>query len=249
MRLLFLIVLSGVLFAACKKSSADNGGCFAGIKLTPTDSVPHAGDTVSIYANVPKLLYQWSGPDNYTSNGFTDANFITIQGIQIHQTGWYYCGASVPGCNPHSDSVYIRVQYQQGKPPCSLTDGTISNTAGIPDFAGASVAKYYDGGVTVSAYGGIGYPEYYFVFNSYNGNTEPQDGIYYTTSIPAFDPLQDADVVNMNVVDDFYYFTSDDGQKIYVSHVNGKLRISFCGIRADDSSGANGLFSGQITVP
>jgi hypothetical protein len=76
---------------------------------------------------------------------------------------------------------------------------------------------------------------------------EPKDGIYYTTDVPIFDPQQDADAINMSCSYGPYYFGCRPGQKIYVSHVNGKLRVSFCSIGAGDESGANGLFTGMVT--
>jgi hypothetical protein len=156
----------------------------------------------------------------------------------------------VPDCQTYTDSVYIHVQYAQGIPSCTLTNEQITSTAGLPDMSGATVTKSYSASfnaITVAVSGAVFGPEYNFVFNSYNGNEEPKDGIYYTTDIFSFYPQQDADVINMNCTYGTYYFSSESGQKIYVSHVNGKLRISFCSVKADDSSGANGLFTGEVT--
>jgi hypothetical protein len=250
MKLLLCAIAAAVLFYGCKKTGSSNG-CFEGLRLTPNDSIPFAGDTLIIYANQVNLLYNWTGPANFSSLGTTGSNSITIPAIQIRQSGWYYCAASVPGCQTYSDSVYIRVRYDQGTPPCSLTNNQITSTAGVPDFNAYAVTKNFDtdyGAIEVSSYEGIGYPEYNFVFNSNNGNTEPKDGIYYTTNVPAFDMFADADMVFMSCnYGGIFYFTSDIGQKIYVSHVNGKLRIAFCGLRCDDTSGANGKFSGELT--
>jgi hypothetical protein len=123
----------------------------------------------------------------------------------------------------------------------------MSNTAGLPDFNGGTITKSYSGSynaiiLTVSDNA----TEYDFVFNSNLGDTEPKDGIYYTTDMAFFDPDQDADVMNVNINYFPYYLLSDNGQKVYVSHVNGKLRISFCSLKAD-GSGASGLFTGQVT--
>jgi len=249
MKLLFLTLMVAIFFIACKKSGGSDG-CAAGLKLTANDTTPFVGDSVVITANQKGLYYQWASSSNASHLSAEYSDRLTLTPVEIRQSGWYYCNASKPGCNPVNDSIYINVQYDQGKPGCSLTNNLITNTAGAPDFNAYSVTKTYDvsyNAITITAYAGIGYPEYQFVFNSYNGNTEPKDGIYCTTSIAAFDPLQDADLINMNCLYGFYYFTSDDGQKIYVSHVNGKLRVSMCDLKADDTSGANGLFTGQLT--
>jgi len=245
------VCIAGVLLISCRKTTVSwdgDPGCVSEIKLTPSDSIPFGGDTIYIYANHPGLLYNWSGPNNQQYGVLGNDNYITIDNIKINQSGWYSCGASVPGCNPHSDSVYIRVQYPQGKPACTLTNNLITNTAGLPDVNATYVRKGYDaaeGSIKVSVGGGYGYPEYYFTFNSYNGNVEPKDGVYYTKSIDVFDGQDDANAIAMSATY-FYDFNSEDNQKIYVSHVNGKLRIAFCGIRAD-GYGLSGLFSGQVT--
>jgi hypothetical protein len=239
-----------MILYSCQKSKSN--GCFVGLRLTPSDSIPVVGDSVTIYANQLGLLYEWSGPDNFFDQSNTGSNSITIPQIEINQTGWYYCTASKPDCKTYTDSVYIRVQYSQGKPSCTLTDDQITSTSGLPDVSGGTVTKSYSASfnaITVDVSDGAFGPEYDFVFNSYNGNTEPKDGIYYTTDFSSFSQDQDADLININCTYSYFYFISEAGQKVYVSHVNGKLRISFCSIKADDSSGANGLFTGEVTEP
>ena len=235
-----------VLLMSCKKSS--NSGCFVGLRLTPNDSIPVVGDTLRIYANQLNLNYQWSGPGNFSYQS-TDNNMV-IAGIQIFQSGWYYCTASLSGCKTFTDSVYIRVRYTQGTPSCSITNNQILSTAGVPDFNAVLITKSYNlsySAIMVQA-SDLGSMEYDFIFNSLNGNNEPQNGIYYTTNIPIFDSDQDANAICMTLIYGTYYFTSNAGQKVYVSHVNGKLRIAFCSVKADDSGGSNGLFTGELTV-
>ncbi|TDX02319.1 hypothetical protein [Dinghuibacter silviterrae] len=250
MKKLYFLFIATLCFG-CQKSK-EGTGCPAGLRLTPNDSTPVVGDTVVIYANHLNMDYNWSGPDNFFYQSYTGSNGITLAGIQLKQSGWYYCTASEVDCPAVTDSVYIRVKYAQGTPSCSLTNNQVTSTTGIPDFSAVTVTKTYDlsyNAIVLHAFQAVGAPEYDFVFNSYNGNTEPQDGIYYTTSIPSFEPDQDADVINMACnFDGFYYFQSNPGQKVYVSHVNGKLRISFCSIEAGDTdSGVSGQFTGELT--
>jgi hypothetical protein len=234
-----------VLLMSCRKSGSS--GCPVGLRLTPNDSIPVVGDTLRVYANDLNMNYQWSGPGIIPYQS-TD-NSMSIPDIRIFQSGWYYCTAWLGGCTTFIDSIYIRVRYAQGTPSCSLANNKIQSTAGVPDFNAALVMKSFNlswNAIMMQA-SVPGSMEYDFIFNSLNGNTEPKDGIYYTTNIPIFDSDQDANALCMTLTYGMYYFTSNSGQKVYVSHVNGKLRISFCSIKADDSSGANGLFTGELT--
>jgi hypothetical protein len=251
-----LIVLTGCQKASTHTSNGNSGGntnngsggCPTSLKITASDSTPVVGSNVTIRTNQDGPPFGWSGPGNYSlpANGGQDS--ITINQIEILQSGWYYCTGSEPGCNNSIfDSVYIDVQYQQGSPSCSLTNDQISNTAGLPTFTGGTITKSFSGSynatvLTVSD----NVVEYDFVFNSNLGDTEPKDGIYYTTNMAFFDPSLDADVMNVNINYFPYYLLSDNSQQIYVSHVNGKMRLSFCSLSAE-GSGANGLFTGQVT--
>jgi hypothetical protein len=104
---------------------------------------------------------------------------------------------------------------------------------------------------TLYASGTFGYPTYRFGFNSYNGDTEPKDGIYVTHDIQAFDPFQDANVIYVQCQYSNYFFRSRANQEVYVSHENGKLSIAFCDLEfgGDDGNGTyfTGTFSGQVT--
>lgn len=247
MKKICLLLIPAVLSIACQKTKSS--GCFVGLRLTPKDSTPVVGDSLAIYANQINLMYQWSGPGGFWYQSTSGENDIVIPQVRIDQSGWYYCTASIPDCKSYTDSVYIRVQYAQGTPSCTLSNNQITSTAGIPDFNAALVTKSYNLSYSAIAMqaSDLGSLQYDFVFNSDIGNNEPKDGIYYTTDVPIFDSQQDANVIFMDCIYGIYYFSSLPGQKVYVSHVNGKLRISFCSIKADDSSGANGLFTGQLT--
>jgi hypothetical protein len=246
MKTICLPFVAIVLLISCQKKS---DGCFVGLRLTPNDSIPVVGDTLRIYANELNLNYQWTGPGNFTSESTN--NSIAIPGIQLKQSGWYYCTAFLSGCKTYTDSVYIRVRYAQGTPSCSLANNQILNTAGVADFNGGLVLKSYNlswNAIMLDASDAGGSMEYDFIFNSFNGNTEPQDGIYITTNQPIFDSDVDDNAICMTLIYGMFYFTSNSGQKVYVSHVNGKLRIAFCSLKADDSSGVNGLFTGELTA-
>jgi hypothetical protein len=249
MRPLITLCVAALLFSACsKKSGSDYIDCFKNFHLTPKDSVIYAGDDVTIYASSPEGIFDWAGPGGFSDHTSSDGNYITIKSIKITQSGWYYCGVSGPECNPASDSVYIHVRFPKGTPPCSVADNTITNTIGLPDINSPMVQRGFDvdlNSVSLSVYQGIGYQEIYFFFNT-GGKNEPQDGVYTTKNIGAFDGDDDANTVNVACNYFPFYLVSLNGQKVYVSHVNGKLRVAFCSLSMQDA-GASGTMSGQVT--
>ena len=251
---LFILILCGVtLLSACTKSTgSDYQACFENFHLTVRDTAIYAGDDVTIYASDPYAIYRWVGPNNFFYDAPGNDNELHLQNISISQSGWYYAHASGPQCNPASDSIYINVRYPQNTPSCTVTDNTISNTAGVPNLSNYSVTKDFDAstnGIAVEAFYSIGAPVYYFYFNSNNGNTEPKDGTYKTKNMYVFDGDDDANTVNVACNYFPFYFNSHDNQEVYVTHVNGKIRITFCSLNMSDgdNGGAQGLFTGQVT--
>ena len=254
-----LVLISFILLTGCKKLfpphpsiSLSGGGnkCPAPLKLTATDTIPAVGSDVTISTNQAGPLYQWAGPANFFETAGSDQGSILISGIKLYQTGWYYCSGSQVNCNSVFDSVYINVQYQQGTPSCALTNDQISNTAGIPDFTGGYIYKDI-----YSGYGSVlldvddgGGTDYNFLFNPSNGSAEPKDGVYYTTDYSFGASDLDADAISLTINYFPYFLNSHAGQKVYVSHVNGKLRISFCSMTCS-GDGVSGTFTGQVTEP
>ena len=147
--------------------------------------------------NTGECEYNWTGPLHFAVLKNDGSDTISFDNIKINQSGWYRCAASVPDCNTLFDSIYIEVKYKQGTPPCSLTNDFLEGN-GVPDLHATSVLKQFDNSwncVSVYASASFSYPTYTFLFNSYNGNTEPKDGIYVTTDVQAFEPSQDANVI------------------------------------------------------
>jgi hypothetical protein len=87
MNRIFLPFIAAMFLFGCQKSKSN--GCFIGLRLTPSDSIPVVGDSLVIYANQLGLLYQWSGPNNFSYQSGSDAHSITIPEIEINQSGWY----------------------------------------------------------------------------------------------------------------------------------------------------------------
>jgi hypothetical protein len=256
MRNYFLIILSVVLLSGCIKNSGDipdpnaPSNCPTKFKITASSVTPTVGDDLVLTGNPTGYSYDWFGPGKYINQ--SAPNKTTISNIKINQSGWYYGSLVNPQCNTLHDSIFIDVQYKQGTPSCTLTNNLITAT-GLPDLNATSVIKSFslsENAMELSASGSFGYPDYSVLFNSYNGHNEPKDGIYVTTNVAVFDPLQDANVIFVSCLYSSIYFASQEGQNVYVSHVNGKLRVSVCGLLLDGEFGGNSYISsvnGQIT--
>ena len=89
------------------------------------------------------------------------------------------------------------------------------------------------------------------IFYSYNGNTEPKDGMYVTTNVPVFNQFQGCQCIVGLCQYGSYYFQTHENQTVYVTHVNGKLRVSFCDLKYSSDNGnsvmVTSTFSGQLT--
>lgn len=249
--LLFICAFITIFFSACKKDKGS--ACPTNLKITANNIKPTVGDRLTLNAHLGGIIYNWVGPSNFAVYKADGSDSIVLEIIKLKQTGWYYCTASLPGCNSVTDSIYIDVQYEQGLPPCSLTNNVITGT-GIPTLQATVVTKQFDPtwqSKSLYATGSFGLPTYTFLFNSYNGNTEPKDGVYITSNVQVFDPLQDKNIIYAQCQYGSYFFKSHSNQKVYVSHVNNKLRISFCNLTFGGDNGnsvmVTSVFTGQIT--
>lgn len=251
MRIVRFSFLCLFFLSACSKKN--EGSCPSNFTVTASTLTPTVGETVTLTASPERWNYLWNGPQGFFVNQTTGVNTITIEDIKLNQSGWYVGSLTGTGCGVLLDSVYIDVKYKQGDPPCSLTNNQVSSSS-LPDLQASSIRKYYDisfNGITLHAAGSYGYPTYSFIFNSYNGNAEPKDGLYVTTNVPVFDHFQDANVVVGICQYGSYYFQTHANQTVYVSHVNGKLRVSFCDLKYSGDNGnsvmVTSTFSGQLT--
>ena len=249
---LFVYFLSfSVFLNSCSKKEEQS--CPTNFTVTASKLTPTVGETITLSASPEKWNYVWNGPLNFHEVQTTGANSISIDNIKINQSGWWIGSLTGTGCRVLVDSVYIDVKYRQGNPSCSLINNQVSGT-GVPDLQASSVRKYYDNSwnaMSLHAGGTFGLPTYTFLFNSYNGNTEPKDGLYTTQDIQSFNQFQDADMIYGQCQYGSYFFKTQPGQTIYVSHVNGKLRVALCGVKMSGDNGnsvmVTSTFSGQLT--
>ena len=223
---LLILFAAAALFTSCKKQKI----CPASMKLTVSNATPSIGGSFTITApkETDNNVFQWYGP---MQNLVGNSNTLEITNAKYSNRGWYYCSKSNGDCNDVlRDSIYVDVKLLQETPPCTLTNNYI-NCSNIPSVTLTSVTEGFDptfNGTAVYGSGTFGYPSFRVLFNSYNGNTEPIDGTYTTTNSLSFDVTQEYNEVSVSFLYSSIFFHCHPNQKLYVTHVNGKIQVSFC---------------------
>lgn len=95
-----------------------------------------------------------------------------------------------------------------------------------------------------------GYPTFDVYFESYWNNTEPEDGAYTISTDIAF-PENDPYTVFIACNYEDIYFESQPGT-VYVTHVNGKLQVTFCNLTLTGNFGNDNYSTtaeGNIDAP
>ena len=214
------------VLAGCEKKAT----CAQSVELTANTLTPTEGELLEITATreTDYDVYQWSGPG---LNEMGNHNKITLDPVKLSESGTYYVSKSNADCNSSlQDSIVIDVQLKQETPPCTLTNNRV-DCSNIPDVIFTSVNQGFDAtfnAVNITAYGGLGYPSFKILFNSYNGNVEPKDGTYITTDRQTFDILQEPNEISVSFIYASNFYHCHPGQKVYITHVNGKIQASFC---------------------
>lgn len=241
----FVLLLS--LFCSCKKVPLVN--CPDSMLIEVTNTSPTVGEGIRFTA--PKEsdydVYTWITPKNNTT---TASRYESVDPVKYSDRGWYTCLRQSFECNrTYRDSIFIDVKLKQETPPCTLTNNFISIPA-LVNVTLSSVTQVYDptyNAMTLSGSPSAVYPAFKIVFNSYNGNTEPIDGTYLTTSTSVFDFTQEYNEVSVS----FFYMGANyhcaPFQNLYVSHAGGKLRVSFCGMNFSSLIRPPATCSGQMT--
>ena len=198
--------------------------------LTATTLTPTEGDDIEIRAieESSNDVFQWNGPKTNLTN---QSSVLRIDDIKLSQSGIYYCNKGNADCNSSiGDSIVINVQLKQETPPCTPANNTMTSS-GVPGETFSYVNKSFDAtfnAITMYANGPYGYPPFTIVFNSYNGNVEPRDGTYTTTEGYSFNVLQEPNEISISFIYASTFIHCLPGKKAYVSHVNGKLQVTFC---------------------
>ena len=203
-------------------SKNNEGNCPSYFEISANTITPTVGETLILTAFPDNNYYKWSGPLNYFNHQTSGVNTISLTNIKINQSGWYHSSLVGTGCEVLYDSIYIDVKYKQGNPACQLTDNRVIGN-NVPNLQASYISK----------------------------TVEPKDGIYMTRGTRAFSPFDDANTIFGECRYANYYFQTLPDQEVYVSHVNGKLRISFCNLVYGGDDGTSTMFSstfsGQLT--
>ena len=234
----YLLIIVSVSFFSCKKNNKNS--CPASLTLSTSNASPTIGDAFTISANKESDndLFYWSGPAGYSET--TNSNEVAITNAKYSNGGWYYCSKANSECNTTTrDSIFIDVKLSQEAPPCNVTNNFFSSSNLVYDITLTSVTKHMDPTFNaMGVFGGnaYGYPSLRVLFNSYNGNVEPLDGVYITKDAPVFDVTDEYNVVSVSFLYNSDYFHCHPGQKLYVSHVNGKIQVTFCDMVFSDGT-------------
>jgi len=245
-----------LLFSGCKKGndrdlSAHNCELINQAKIVSAKTSFTVGDAIHLQIKeMPDIaLYIWSHGNN--PNPVSGDQDLDIAYAEKRDEGWYYLSVSYPECASHVDSIYISVKNIVTTAPCSPKNNAVSFSA-IPDIDPATVTWSYNTSWNrrvLAARGGYGYPDFNIYFNTFWDKTEPEDGEYSITTMGATNDYPPYTVYISSLYSSVWFEASG---KVYVSHVNGKLRVTFCDIKLTGSNGGP-LFSttasGALTAP
>lgn len=249
---LFFTIL--VILSSCTKSSdinddvEDQCAAIKGVKLT-TNSPVMIGEELKVNATEVGgyRIYHWSGPNFFQSQD--PANSMTAT---MAMEGWYYLALTNPDCPTKNDSIYVDIKLKPGTAPCTVANNTaIYSNLGSDNFS--LVSKVVDASTNFLKLRGTGSgAELQVFFHPYWRDHEPEDGMYKTTNNPLFSDNNNGNFnkVFISTVKSSIYWSNHDFQDVYVSHVNGKLRVQFCNVTLSGTNGANSyttIVSTQMT--
>jgi hypothetical protein len=248
--LVFFLFLNG-----CKKSSSDeedNCTQIPKVKITGAKTTTYSvGDTIQLGTNITPLgLYSWTTTNSL--NEISNSDGVFIPSCTKYDEGWYYLSVSYPDCASHIDSVYITVANKAVAAPCNPTNNSVSFSS-IPSISFGSCNWGIDpswGLKDLSANPPAGYPDFNIYFNPYWNSKEPEDGAYNISPTITFDQ-NDLYTVYISSTYSSIFFQVGQGQ-VYVSHVAGKLRVTFCSLSFSGSLGGptyTTTASGMLTAP
>ncbi|HTE24345.1 hypothetical protein [Flavitalea sp.] len=240
-----------LFFTSCGKQS-DNCAEIQQIKITGGKDSYYVGDTLDLKTNLlaTSALYIWHLGEN--PNTISGGPGYFNPAVSKRDQGWYYLSVGNGDCPSQFDSIYIKVINLPAVAPCSVVTNTASFSS-IPDIQFSSVTVERDGLYgrrTMTGYYGPGYPNLNIHFNMYWDFLEPEDGIYTIESSTA---LSDYNPYSIYISSKYseVVFSSGPG-KAYVTHVNGKLTVTFCDIEFVGTWGINTYKttgSGMMTAP
>lgn len=239
-------------FCSCKKQQPDNCQEIQQVRITGAKDSYYVGDTISLTVNMlPTIaLFSWSQGSN--PNSISGSQNLFIYPCSKANEGWYYMSVSYPECASNLDSVYISVKNKPATAPCNPANNTVSFSS-MPNITVSSVTWAMDLNYNrkrMRGYYASGYPDISIYFNLYWNTKEPEDGEYY---VGGESTLSDSDPYSVHISSIYssILFRSNSG-KLYVTHVNGKLQVKFCGVNLSGTNGSssfNSTATGTLMAP
>jgi hypothetical protein len=248
-----VIGLTGVLCSCKKTAEEENCAGIQQLKIVAEKTSFYVGDKIYLHAQADATAvayFKWTHTNrvNYISN----SPEVDIDYAEKADEGWFYMHANYPGCPIKIDSIYITVKNRPTISPCNPANNAVKFSS-IPDIAPATVSWSYDPSWkrrVLKAYGGTGYPDFKIYFNTFWDAKEPEDGEYGIAYMPATNEYPPYTVYISSLYSGIL-FEAGVG-KVYVSHVNNKLRVTFCNISFIGISGGTGIkttATGALTAP
>jgi hypothetical protein len=252
MRSFFFALFLFCLLSGCKKSqTADNCEQIQQVKITGARLSYYVGDTIQLATSlVPDALYIWHSSSD--PNQISGSPGVFIYPCSKYDEGMYTLAVGNPDCSTKIDSVYIHVINKPEAPPCNPGNNSVS-FSGIPGISFSSASWGLDPGWNCRNLSGSqspGYPDINIYFNPYWNTIEPEDGPYSTTNEITF-PDDNLYTVFIASTYEGVYFQANPGT-VYVTHVGGKIQVTFCGITLTGEYGGTGYTtgaSGRLTAP
>jgi hypothetical protein len=247
-----LFALLMILFTGCVKKQPDNCAEIKQVRIVVEKDKYFVGEEIHLKVNqLPTIaLFQWR--HDGTPNVISGNEEVHIPYAEKGDEGWYHLNVSYPDCASHNDSVYISVTSKEVPAPCSPGNNAVTFSS-IPAISPATVTWSLDNTwnrKVMAARGAYGYPDLNIYFNAYWNTKEPEDGEYSITTMSAtgeYPPY----TVYISSLYQSVFFSAGSG-KVYVSHVNGKVRVTFCSIPLSGSNGGpslNTTATGMLTAP
>lgn len=242
LRITALLLLASVLFTACVKKSKKLCEDIAQVKITSKgDTAENGIARLSVPDFGMNTFYQWYGPNNLNAM----SNEIDLSPLGTKHRGWYYVTVnnSENQCIGR-DSFYLNVKIAQGNPPCTRPNNTATFTGLFDDnFQSVTNAVHPTFGLRCLYATNTMISECKVFFHRAFTNKEPEDGIYTTANTvhSVNDIENNINTVYIDLIKQSFYYGSAPRQKVYVSHVNGKLQVRFCNLQF----GGNAVITGS----
>lgn len=245
---IFIAVAAVVLFFQSCKKNGDEDNCeqIQKVRISTSKTSYYTGDTIILKMTLipPISLITWGR--GQTSNQTWNDETVVIYRCTKNDQGWYYLNVSYPGCPSANDSVYISVENNPAAPTCTTSDN-VAIFSSIPNINFTSTTWGPDPNMGARLLRGIssGDQDMNIYFNPYWNSIEPEDGAYNIYNISDFYSTDDKYSVYMVSGYSGILFTASPG-KLYVTHENQKLKVTFCSVSFTAVDGFN-TFSTSAT--